>query len=380
MKNLTALETGKHRQRNTNIDYLRLLAIFLIMMHHTYLWMQPNYAKYNVDLVTQLISVALGSWGKIGVDIFMLISGYFLFSKGYKWTRAVNFVARTYVIAVLIGILGILFANQSKSSALLLAISPIFPLEGTGWWYVTGYAVVLVAFPAVNRVFATVNQKTIKNSLVIIFLLMSVLPFLNLSTQLPGEKTSAVWMLYVYAIGAYIGKFVSIKDIKLKQLWLYLLGATVLLIMRFAAIIWHPGILYPILEKLDWIRAIPWYDSDPILLIIGVLVFLIALSSPMIPMGRVFKLLAGETLGMYMIHNSNAFADQYRLVIHELINWKTWSGLQLVGFEVGMAIFLFVFSALFVIIISPLEKGMVKLAFAIVGRRLKSAKVQENAE
>lgn len=347
-------------KRNTNLDYLRLIAIFMIMVHHTYLWMQLHYLHSTAGLVTQLVTMIIGAGGKAGVNAFMLISGYFLVNKKYKKSRIVDFVVRTYVVTLFIVILGVAFADQSIKSALVLFVTPIFPLNGLGWWYITAYAVVLLAFPAINQLFAAFNKKQMALGIGCAVLLMSVLPLFNLSTELPGDTHGALWLAVLYAIGGFISKYHVSISMSLSKMWMLLCATIVTMAARFALILWHPGALLWLLNLLGWEKSIPWRDADPFLLVISLLMFMIALKAKPVPMGGVIKTLSGETLALYMLHNSNAFATKYRLMAHGLIGWSSWSGLQYVAFEIGMGILMFVLASLMSLAIAPIEQYVVK--------------------
>lgn len=65
------------RHRNSNIELLRIVAMILITAHHFAIWgffKQVNVEAVNLNILWLQF---LESLGKIGVDIFMLITGYF---------------------------------------------------------------------------------------------------------------------------------------------------------------------------------------------------------------------------------------------------------------------------------------------------------------
>lgn len=70
------------KTRESNIEMLRIIAIFFILLHH--------YALYNslynleVSNINKYIGIILFSLGKIGVNIFILITGYFSIQKNFS--------------------------------------------------------------------------------------------------------------------------------------------------------------------------------------------------------------------------------------------------------------------------------------------------------
>ena len=71
-----------HSQRNSNLEILRIIAIIFIISFHL--------ARHGFDGVDFLLSnpnsyflYFLGILGKIGVDIFILISAYFMIKSKF---------------------------------------------------------------------------------------------------------------------------------------------------------------------------------------------------------------------------------------------------------------------------------------------------------
>lgn len=74
------MDIGETRKkRNINIELLRILSMLLIVYHHYSVhssWIFHN----SFSKRTALINI-IGNFGKIGVIIFVLITGYFILSK-----------------------------------------------------------------------------------------------------------------------------------------------------------------------------------------------------------------------------------------------------------------------------------------------------------
>lgn len=61
-------------QRQSNFEILRIFAIIMIIFHH--IAMHSNFSSSNITSYLYIVFIQMG--GKIGVNIFVLISGYFL--------------------------------------------------------------------------------------------------------------------------------------------------------------------------------------------------------------------------------------------------------------------------------------------------------------
>lgn len=78
----SATVTRQATGRNSNVEALRILAMLLIVMHH--------YAVHGVgldrvgDSPGLLLDAVFMSFGKWGVDVFVLIAGFFALGHGPK--------------------------------------------------------------------------------------------------------------------------------------------------------------------------------------------------------------------------------------------------------------------------------------------------------
>ena len=74
------------KERDSNIEILRIVAMLMIALHHLcvygYSGLEDGLDGWRVDLERNMLIIG----GKIGVDVFVLISGFFLASGRIKVT------------------------------------------------------------------------------------------------------------------------------------------------------------------------------------------------------------------------------------------------------------------------------------------------------
>ncbi|WP_175265064.1 hypothetical protein [Lacticaseibacillus nasuensis] len=180
-----------------------------------------------------------------------------------------DFVVKVYVVNTALTIAAI-FLTQSKPLNLLnFALTPVFPLNSAGWWYITGYAVVLIAMPMLNRWFNGLSQREATWFMAILLTLTSVLPFFNFATSIiPMYATNGgLWMLVMYWVGAYLRRYPFYQDWSLQRLFGVLGVVSVVIVARFGLMIWRPVGFRGLLDTLHWIPTWPWADHDPMFLI-----------------------------------------------------------------------------------------------------------------
>ena len=117
-------------KRNSNIEILRILCMFLIVLHHVVV---HGLAYGNGTLnstasitINQFIIKLMSMGGKMGVDLFVLISGYFLVNSKFKLKKV--FELESQVLTYSVGIALILFSLGISDITLKNIIKSIFPI------------------------------------------------------------------------------------------------------------------------------------------------------------------------------------------------------------------------------------------------------------
>ena len=81
------------KQRNSSIELLRIISMVMIMFYHFSIHGHFDFATASVS-VSRLWLNFISMGGKIGVDLFVLISGYYLISD----TKSLNVIGKIHLI------------------------------------------------------------------------------------------------------------------------------------------------------------------------------------------------------------------------------------------------------------------------------------------
>ena len=122
-------------RRNSSFELLRIISMFAIVLHHYAYHGTFNWHQYSIaNLPTLRINMIILLFGKLGVDLFVILGAYFLSQKSYSVRRPIKLVTITVFYSFLIfGLLKLLFPKSVDEtvSQLLLPI----PLP-SGYWFV----------------------------------------------------------------------------------------------------------------------------------------------------------------------------------------------------------------------------------------------------
>ncbi|MBF0724869.1 acyltransferase family protein, partial [Enterococcus gallinarum] len=88
------------RNRVASLDILKIVSIFFIVIHHYALWTKWNFPSgFSLDKLT-VQTMLIG--GKLGVNIFVMITGYFMIHSSVKLKSIVQIWLETTIISLII--------------------------------------------------------------------------------------------------------------------------------------------------------------------------------------------------------------------------------------------------------------------------------------
>src|SRR5574344_1877581 len=113
------------KDRQSNIELLRILAIIMITLHHFSLYL-GLYNNSNLGMEKNIFGIVLFSLGKIGVNIFIIISGYFLIDSKSNIKKIIKLWLEVLFYSVSILIIGeLLHINTLSFNDNVKALLPI---------------------------------------------------------------------------------------------------------------------------------------------------------------------------------------------------------------------------------------------------------------
>ena len=136
--------------RKSNIELLRLFAMFLVVLSH-----------YNVHTAWPdsigmgfRCMINMGSLGEVGVCIFLLITGYFSF----KSTITISSLAKTAFQIWFYSILCLVIAHLLKIEINPGAFS-LFPIISGTYWFASTYVGLYLSIPLINIIIRNVTRR-----------------------------------------------------------------------------------------------------------------------------------------------------------------------------------------------------------------------------
>ncbi len=123
--------------RDSRFEVLRIIAMLLIVLFHFSLQAQPYRLDEGSHNIIYIFLVRLFMpFGKIGVDIFVIITGYFLGGKVLSIKKSLERIwtvwSQSIFYSILLFVLYTIFNHKINKDYIIKAIKSIFPFITNG--------------------------------------------------------------------------------------------------------------------------------------------------------------------------------------------------------------------------------------------------------
>ena len=291
MKKELTLQT----QRKSNFELLRIISMLMIVAHHLAIHSGLYFPQIPITM-NRIFALLVLMGGKIGVNIFVLISGYFLINSNFKIKKLLKLWLQVMFYSISIYVLFIVILKRSPYENQLL-IKTAYPITHSLWWFARTYFALYICSPFINKFLRALSKDKHKKVIVILTIMFCFIPSLmkNSYFYIPN----LAWFIYLYALSAYI-KLYGIKIEKEKTRTLLLFTIFFIIInLELVFLIEH-------LTRLNIIRSIPntfFYDMNKLpILIISLFIFLV-FKKLNINQSKIINTISSATFGIYLIHD-----------------------------------------------------------------------------
>lgn len=186
--------------RQSNFELLRIIAMFMVLILHAngHALGFPTAESIHQRPGFEILRILLECFSIVGVNVFVLISGWFgikASKKGFLtlWFQVVYF----YLGAVLV-LWGLGLVPLS-----LKTIASAFCLTGTGW-FVVSYSILYIVSPVLNKFLESSSEKHIRNVLIAFFTFEVIFGLVDAKEFSRGM--SGLSFIGLYLLAGYIRK------------------------------------------------------------------------------------------------------------------------------------------------------------------------------
>ena len=235
-------------QRNYGIDALRILATYMICTLHI-LGHGGVFENTSPSAPAYMVVWALECFAYCAVNCYGLISGY-VAAKHKSTGGTIKRLSKLWlqVEFYMLSLFALSFFVEAEFLCEKHVIFSLAPILTGNYWYITAYFAASLFFPLLIEGMERIPQKTASQLIKTIFGFVIIAPVVisQLSEIITGMEDhtyrnifkmnggySAWWLLFLFVVGMYIGKYGLLQNFKTHQLFLiYVFVNTVTLIAQ----------------------------------------------------------------------------------------------------------------------------------------------------
>ncbi len=187
-------------QRNTNADFIRVLAMFMVCVLHV-IRMGGYLAPGNdIPATAKFISTCWGAISIIAVNLYALLTGYLCINKQWNIARFIELWILVFFYSYTLYIPDILPGGQPFVSQKFILLCNPFT---SSYWYFSAYAGLFILIPFLNIGLRKISRRHFSTLLILLYIGFSLLGCWNVN-ELAQNGHNALWLTIMYIFGAYI--------------------------------------------------------------------------------------------------------------------------------------------------------------------------------
>ena len=206
-------EKTKKAPRAANFELLRIAAMGMVIVLH-YLSRAQALVSPDAPLsAVRLLGTALEALSIAAVNVYVLLSGYFLVEAGFRLRRLLYLLCE--ILFYTVGIPLVLWAAGLPVQTLPLSgggiwslVPGVFPILTEHYWFATAYVLMLLFTPALNIGLRALSRRQLQGmlgGLLFFFCLVKSVSPVPFVTDHSGYDFG--WFLCLYTIAAYVRRF-----------------------------------------------------------------------------------------------------------------------------------------------------------------------------
>ena len=195
-------------KRQANFELLRIAAMLMIIALH-YLNMGQIFLPYSVDAsLRNHVAGLIESFCIVGVNCYVLISGYFMTESAWKPARVLSLAAQVLFYSLLVTAV-MLGAGVVRAAELSYEwLRYLFPLQSEHYWFASHYLVLYLLSPVLAAGVEKLSQKTLRSVIAFLLLFFSVAKTLiPVGLVMDHNGYDYGWFLCLFLAGAYLRRY-----------------------------------------------------------------------------------------------------------------------------------------------------------------------------
>ena len=290
----------ERKARNSSFELMRIMSMLMVCAFHWQLHGYGDKIPQSELCINQVISFCLGSWGILGVNLFFLLSFYFLIKKeNANYKRVLALILRvSFYGTVVYGVCCLLKITNFSVVQIGMSFLGVFAYQ---YWFITVYVIIAVISPMINKLLASLEKK---ESIILLCILLYSTYIISwaMGTELVGRLScglSLYVLLYVLEKKVEVNYFDKFRKFSIV---VFIGGIIFEIALSYIATDKNP-IFYKFIEKVQT-------TASPYILVLSVLVFY-SFKNWNFKENRIINTIGKYSAGAYLLHGGAGFIKDY---------------------------------------------------------------------
>lgn len=241
----------KKNERNSSLELLRIVAILMVItLHYLHKEIGGVLAIVNKNSINYYIVYFFETISIIAVNLFVIISGYFMVSKEkVKINKVISLLILCYFYGAILYLFSIVLTRSKFDFKNF--INSINPFLIGGYWFVRTYCILYLISPFINVIINNINKKSLQKLILIFIMIFSI--WSSFLTDAPKDNERIMLFILLYIIGGYIKKYRSSGIETKKMIIIYILSVLLTYIIRLigGARAWNYEFIFNIISAVS---------------------------------------------------------------------------------------------------------------------------------
>ena len=189
--------------RKSNIELLRIVSMFMILTHHYVVnsGIMEGFGAGSTS-INYIFLALFGMWGKTGINIFIMISGYFMCRSKLTVKRyckvLFEYFFYLFVIYFTLLFMGYEVFNVARINDLLFGVFKYANVSGN---FLGSFFMFYLFIPFINKFIHQLTKAEFRNLILLLLFVFTILSTVFFNIFVFGE---IFWFIAIYLIGAYL--------------------------------------------------------------------------------------------------------------------------------------------------------------------------------
>lgn len=296
--NLNRINELPQKQRDSSFELLRIISMLSIVGCHF-----ATHGGFDFNL--QTLSIPRFWWsilefgGNFGVNVFVLISGYFLIedkSEKINVRKVLKIWGQVFFYAIAIATIFCGLGIQKLSFKLMM--KAIFPIIGENWWFASTYMALYLLHPFLNKLLNGLDKGEFQKLVILLLVMWCVIPTFT-GELYSFQSNNFLWFVVLYCVAAYIRKYDLSPRLTCRH---YVCGLAVFSVLRYFSSV----VLILIGTRIPFAGTyhLAFYGKRSILTFLSAFSIFMVFKNIKLGYNKWINLVASATFGVYLIHDN----------------------------------------------------------------------------